>query len=117
MNFVIVYTVEAHPEDEAGPYGKGGKGSSRQNAQSGHSAGQPKSAEERAARAASCVQRLGLRTPIVIDTMDDATWKAYGSAPNCACLIGRDGKVIEQQGWFEPHEMRKAIEALIGKTN
>jgi hypothetical protein len=115
VNAVIIYTVEAHPENETGPYGKRQKRHRPDN--QGGVVGQPKTAQQRVQRAKSCVKQLRLHTPVAADTMDNATWKTYGSAPNCAYLIGTDGRVVAQQGWFDPAEMRKAIETLLAKES
>ena len=45
--------------------------------------------------------------------MDNSTWRAYGRAPNAGCLVGRDGKVIDQEGWFDREKMRAAIKRAL----
>jgi len=45
--------------------------------------------------------------------MDNSTWRAYGRAPNAGCLVGRDGRVIEQEGWFDPQKIRAALKGRL----
>lgn len=108
VNFLVVYTLEAHPKGDPSPY-HGRERITRANERARILVPQPKTAEERTQRAQTCAREMKLATPVVVDQMDDAVWKAYGSAPNSATLVGRDGKVLEYEKWFEPQTMRVAI--------
>ena len=61
------------------------------------------------------MKALKLKTTILVDGMDNKVWKAWGSAPNCAYLIGTDGRVVEAQPWFDAGPMRAALEKLLAK--
>jgi hypothetical protein len=50
-----------------------------------------------------------LSAVMVVDTMDNKVWQAYGSAPNCAYLIGKDGKIAAAAAWMDPSQLRAAI--------
>lgn len=112
VNFVVLYTIEAHPKGDPSPY-SGKEWTTSANEQIGLLIPQPKTVEERLARAKTCVADTHVSVPVVVDTMDNATWKAYGSAPNCGYLIGRDGKIVAAQPWIQPGEMRSAIVKLL----
>jgi hypothetical protein len=117
MNFVVLYTIEAHPKGDPCPY-TGKEWVTEQNEKAGLLVSQPKTMERREERARTCVRECKLTAPVVVDQMDNAAWKAYGGAPNSACLVGRDGRVIEEEGWFNPEKMRAAIEkALAASAN
>jgi hypothetical protein len=114
VNFLIIYTLEAHPSGEHSIY-FGRENVTPANKRDGILWRDPRTAGERLGRAKECVAALGLKTTVVLDTMDNANWKAYGSAPNCAYLVGRDGKVVEAQPWFDARPMREAIVRLLAK--
>ena len=116
VNFVVLYTVEAHPKGDPSPY-TGREWVTTANEELGLLIRQPKTIEERAERARTCLQAMKLTVPVAVDQMDNAVWKAYGSAPNAACLVGKDGQVIEDQGWFDPAKMRQAIKGVSGAQN
>ena len=111
VNFVIVYTREAHPNDTASPYNFQPL-SPAKNRQEGISVPDAKNYRERLVAARRCVETLDLDAFVVVDTMDNAVWNAYGKSPNCAYLIGTDGKVIVQQGLGDPAALRTELEKL-----
>jgi len=114
INFLVLYTIEAHLKGDPCPY-TGKEWVTQQNERMGLLIPQPKTMDEREQRARTCVQERKLTVSVVVDKMDNAVWKAYGGAPNSACLVGRDGKVIEEEGWFEPAKMRAAIKRAMKK--
>jgi hypothetical protein len=112
VNFLMVYTLEAHPKGEPSPY-FGEERVTVKNQKEGFLFPQPRTMEERVAQARTCQAHEKMTAPMVIDTMENSTWKAYGSAPNAAYLVGRDGKIVEREGWFDPEKMRAAIMTLL----
>ena len=112
VNFVVLYTQEAHPKGDPSPY-TGREWTTDANERDGILLPQPESAEERLTRAQTCAKAMKLTARVAVDGMDNSAWAAFGRAPNSACLIGRDGKVVAQQAWFNPGEMRSAIERLL----
>lgn len=102
VQLLVIYTKEAHP--------KGGWEVER-NRDSEIELEQHKDLEDREAMAEKARSALKLTVPILLDTMDDATAKAYGLAPNGAVVIGRGGKVIARQQWFDPYTLRRHIDA------
>ena len=53
----------------------------------------PKNEEERAAIAQTCVRKLGIRFPAVLDEFGNSTEKTYSAWPDRMYLIDRHGKV------------------------
>jgi hypothetical protein len=112
INTVIIYVVEAHPIDAPSPYADRIWVTTK-NELAGIRCAQPRTLEERIELAHQLRRRFRLSTSMLIDAMDNRTWRAFGSAPNVAILIHPDGRIAVKQGWFEPQEMAYAITALL----
>ena len=54
----------------------------------------PQNLEERTEIASSCVRKLGIKIPAVIDDMNNSTESAYTGWPDRIYLIDRDGRVV-----------------------
>ena len=113
LTFLVLYTVEAHPKGSQSPYRTGGEQASRLNSHDGILVKQPQKYEERVKLAARCRDALSLDMVMAIDDMDNQVWAAYGSAPNAAYLIDRDGKVIARHGSFHPPTFEQAIKRCL----
>jgi len=78
-----------------------------------------RSMDERVEVGQSCMLKLALELPALVDEMDDAVATAYGAVPERLYLIGRDGEVAYKGGmgpmFFKPGEWRAAIEAYLAK--
>jgi hypothetical protein len=48
-------------------------------------------------------------TVVLVDEIDNPVWCTYGPAPNIAYLIGKDGKIVAKQGWFDGVRMEMSI--------
>ncbi len=76
----------------------------------------PKTMEERGAVAGSCVRKLGIKFPAVLDGIDNTTEKAYTGWPDRLYLIDRDGKVAYKSKagpfGFHPDDLEKALKQL-----
>jgi type I thyroxine 5'-deiodinase len=76
----------------------------------------PKTMEERSAVAGSCVRKLGIKFPSVIDNIDNKTEQAYTGWPDRLYLIDREGKVAFKSKpgpfGFKPDQLESAIKAL-----
>lgn len=107
VEFFIVYIKEAHPEEGW---------VMKTNRRAGIVVNDPRSAEERAEVAQTCMVRMNTSIPAVVDGIDNDTARQYGGWPDRLYLIGRDGHIAYQgeQGpfGFKPELLEKAIEAL-----
>jgi hypothetical protein len=101
---LVIYTRENHPV---------GQWDVERNKDDGVAVEQPGDMDGRIAIAKKARAQLKLTVPIAVDTMDDATATAYGGFTNAAFLIGRDGKIVARQKWFEPYAMRRMIDAAL----
>ncbi len=106
--FYVVYIKEAHPEDGW---------VLSVNRESGIAVPDPVSEIERDEVAATCVLRLKIRMPVLLDGLDNATAKAYGGWPDRLYLIGSDGRITFQGGegpfGFKPDELKSAIDQIL----
>jgi hypothetical protein len=104
--FFVVYVREAHPED-------GWVLTS--NREAGISLTDPATEDEREAVAETCVARLSISMPVLLDGPDDEVARQYGGWPDRLYLVGRDGHIAFQGGegpfGFKPDELGAAIEA------
>lgn len=111
-NFLLFYTLEAHPEGSRSPYSDGEWISAKNSAANIHCI-QPETLEARLALAGTLLAQLGGTLQCLVDDMDNAGWQALGGAPNMGLLIDRHGIVVEKQGWFHPPDMERALLALL----
>lgn len=107
MAFYAVYILEAHPSDAW---------QMQTNVKENVVFTSPKNAGERDDIALSCVRRLGLKFPAVIDGMDNRTEQAYTGWPDRIYLIDRDGRIAykSRPGPFGFHaaELESALKSL-----
>lgn len=76
----------------------------------------PKTMAEREAVAGSCVRKLGIKFPAVLDGLENQTEKAYTGWPDRLYLIDREGKVVYKSKpgpfGFKPEALEKAMKEL-----
>ena len=99
--FMVVYTREAFPAPDKDV---------QRNKDEGISVPQAKTLDERKAEALEAQRELRITIPIAVDSMDDAVSNAYGTFPNGAIVIGKDGTIAAHQQWTNPDELRVAID-------
>lgn len=54
----------------------------------------PQSLDERTEVATSCVRKLGIKIPAIVDDMNNSTERAYTGWPDRIYLIDRNGRVM-----------------------
>jgi hypothetical protein len=84
VEFFVVYIREAHPSDVW---------QMSSNIRDNVLFTDPKTMEERTSVAESCVRKLGIKIPALIDGLGDGVEAAYTGWPDRLYLIGRDGQV------------------------
>lgn len=110
--FVVVYTVEAHPQGSKSPY-RDGEWLTNINRITRNRVPQPESTEARIAQATWSTARLGRNDLVVVDTIQDHSWQRYGSAPSAAFVIDAGGRIALRQPWVEPDGIRQALHGLL----
>ena len=77
----------------------------------------PKTWEERTAVAESCVRKLGIRIPALVDGVSDGVEATYTGWPDRLYLIGRDGRVKFKSPpgpfGFKPAALAEALRANV----
>jgi hypothetical protein len=78
------------------------------------------SMDERVEVGQTCMLKMALETPGVVDEMNDAVAKAYGAMPERLYLVGSDGRVAYKGGmgpmFFKPAEWEEAIETYLDRA-
>jgi hypothetical protein len=80
----VVYIQEAHPTD---------LWTQESNVRDGVLFASPRSNEERGETASTCVRRLGIHIPAILDGIDNKTERAYTGWPDRLYLVGKDGRI------------------------
>jgi hypothetical protein len=107
----VVYILEAHPSDVW---------QMETNIRDKVVFSSPKDEAERELVAGTCVRKLGIKFPAVVDTFSDATERAYTGWPDRMYLIDDQGKIAYKSRpgpfGFKPEQLRAALERLLGKS-
>ncbi len=104
MAFYAVYIQEAHPSDIW---------QMDSNIRDGVILRDPQSDEERTEVAQSCVRKLGIEFPALIDGIDNTVERLYTGWPDRLYLIDREGRVAFKSApgpfGFEPSQLEAAL--------
>ncbi len=77
----------------------------------------PKDIGEREQVAESCVRKLNIKLPALLDTFDNQTEQAYTGWPDRLYVIDREGKVAHKSTagpfGFHPKEMEATLRKLV----
>src|SRR3990172_13043987 len=86
---VFLYTHEAHP---------------------GENYPHLTSVEQKFRHARDLRDRLGVSRPILLDSLDGACHRAYGSMPNMSWIFTRSGMPIYKADWTDSRSIESAVE-------
>ncbi len=103
----LVYTREMHP--------KGGWESDR-NELDHISVQQPKTMDEKLAAARQSRMLLNLKMEVLVDDLQDSVTTAYGTFPDGAVVINRDGTIAGWEQWADPIVLRRVIDEAAAKV-
>jgi type I thyroxine 5'-deiodinase len=102
-----VYILEAHPTDVW---------QSESNIKEKIVFASPKDYQEREFVADSCVRKLGIKFPAVLDGFDNSTEKAYTGWPDRIYLIDKQGRIAYKSKpgpfGFKPEELEVALKDI-----
>jgi len=106
----VVYILEAHPSDVW---------QMETNIRDKVVFASPKDEGERQFVAGTCVRKLGIKFPAVVDTFSNTTERAYTGWPDRMYLIDNQGKVAYKSRpgpfGFKPEQLGAALERLLGR--
>lgn len=107
MAFYAVYILEAHPSDVW---------QMKSNIKDQVLFASPRNFAERELVASSCVRKLGIKFPALIDGFDNQTEVAYTGWPDRLYLIDQNGRVAYKSSagpfGFHPDELKAALAKL-----
>jgi len=107
VEFFAVYIQEAHPSDIW---------QMESNVRQGVVFRDPRTDAERNQVAESCVRKLGIRFPALIDGIDNTVERQYTGWPDRLYLIDRDGRVVYKSSpgpfGFHPADLEVALRRL-----
>jgi hypothetical protein len=112
LGIAVVYVLEAHPADAAGPFGAR-PDITQTNVVAGCSIPVHKDLAARREAAKLATRTLSLEVPMFVDGMDDAAWKAFGKPVAGAFLIDREGYIVTPQVSYDPAEMEANARLLL----
>jgi hypothetical protein len=82
---------------------------------------QHQSFDERIEVGQTCMLKMALEIPALVDEMDDAVAAAYAAMPERLYLVGADGRIAYQGGmgpmFFRPGEWEEAIGSYLDSAN
>ena len=100
----MVYITEAHPSDVW---------QMQSNVREKVVFASPRNEDERALVAGSCVRKLGIEIPALLDEFGNSTEQAYTAWPDRLYLIDREGKVAYKSKpgpfGFKPDDLQAAL--------
>jgi hypothetical protein len=105
--FYAVYILEAHPSDVW---------QMQSNIRDSVVFASPRNEDERTGVARTCVRKLGIKFPALVDGFDNQTEAAYSGWPDRIYLIDRDGRVVFKSKpgpfGFKPTQLQAALDKL-----
>jgi len=82
---------------------------------------QPQTLEARGSVASACQAKLGLKMPMLVDTIDDYVGTNYSGMPSRLYLIDRQGRVAFKSGrgpfGFKPAELEQALLLMLAQPD
>jgi hypothetical protein len=113
VNVVMVYTIDAHPNDTLSPYAtNNSEWIPPSNIRDNISAAQPKTYADRVALSNAWIKENQISIPVLIDGPNNEYWTAFGQAPNMCYIIDPNGVVTYRQTWYNEKELDEKIQNL-----
>ena len=72
--------------------------------------------EQKLRHARELRDRLGVTRPILVDALDGACHRAYGSMPNMAWIFTRSGIPVYKADWTDPGSVENAVQYFVDVT-
>jgi hypothetical protein len=90
--FYFVYVRESHPGEDYASH----------------------TSYEQKLRHAKDFRDIGLKRPMLIDTLDGEVHRAYSGLSNMTWIIDRTGRVFYKASWTDAGDIRRALDELVG---
>ena len=114
VDFVVIYTQEAHPVDAINPYADR-IWNPAINRMAGVNVPEHESLDGRREQASVAYEAMELNSRFLIDNMNNSTWSEYGAAPSAAYVVDVNGIVRLRQPWVYPREIREVLDTLLSE--
>jgi hypothetical protein len=114
VDFVVVYTQEAHPADAINPY-EDRIWNPVINKVAGVNLAEHTTLQERRQQASLAFEAMELQSRFLVDTMDNSVWQQYGAAPSAAYVVDVHGIIRLRQPWVYPREIRDVLDTLLAE--
>ncbi|MEO1203696.1 MAG: deiodinase-like protein [Pseudomonadota bacterium] len=114
VDFVVVYTQEAHPADDHNPY-TDEVWNPFINKVAGINVPLHRTLDQRRDQAARAYEHVELDSLFLVDSMDNVVWQRYGAAPSPAYVLDVDGNIVLRQAWVNPKDIRVVLEGLLNE--
>jgi hypothetical protein len=69
--------------------------------------------EQKVSYARDCRAQDGIATPVLVDDLEGSVHRLYGTFPNMAYVIDRDGRIAYKAVWTDHAEMRAVLANLV----
>ncbi len=116
VDFLTIYTIEAHPDGSKSPY-REGEWLTAINRLTRVRVAQPETLNERLAQASTSISELGTLNPVVVDVMQNNAWNTFGAAPSPAYVINKEGQVVLRQVWVNPKAIKQTLDKILPSDN
>lgn len=107
VQFLLVYIREAHPTD-----GRQVPANEREKVLLEYA----KNLAQKEENASTCVRKLDIRFPTLIDNMDNKVESEYSAWPDRLYLVGKEGRIVYKSApgpaGFKPEGLEQAIQTL-----
>ena len=108
VQWIMIYTLEAHPTDgRVAPV----------NTRAGIEIPQHTSFEKRLECAKLCAEKLDLKLHVLVDGYQNKVTDAYSGRPNRGYVLDAEGKVVSKQVWIEVGATRTALDAILQRKD
>lgn len=108
VQWIMIYTLEAHPTDgRVAPV----------NTRAGIEIPQHTSFEKRLECAKLCKKELDLKLHVLVDGYQNKVTDAYSGHPNRGYVLDAEGKIVSKQVWIEVEATRTALDAILQRKD
>ena len=61
------------------------------------------------------VAEFGMRTPVLIDELDESVVRAFGRMPNMTFIVDKEGRIAYKSDWMEASRVEEMLDALLAE--
>lgn len=65
--------------------------------------------------AEALVAEFGMKTPVLIDDLDESVVRAFGRMPNMTFIVDKEGRIAYKSDWMEAPRVEEMLDALLAE--